>query len=93
VDVDEARAHDLPGCVEGAGTVEIGADLADHAVGDGDVGSAAGRPRPVDNSSAFDHDICGHAAILARSQSTKQLAPEIAPGEQFGASSLVGLSM
>ena len=64
VDVDEARRHEQPVGVDGAGGVGDGAgfhDGGDEAVVDQDVGLAGWGSGPVDDGATGDEEVIGHA--------------------------------
>ncbi len=62
VQVDEARAHDAPVGLDGAGRTALEAlgDLDHPAVGDGHIGSPPRRAGPVDHQPAADVDVVAH---------------------------------
>jgi hypothetical protein len=65
VDVDEPGADDLAGRIEHAAALETGADAADTAAGDGDVGRATGSTGAVHHGPTSYDDVCIHPPIVA----------------------------
>ena len=65
VDVDEAGCNRAARSVELVLAAQVGPDLADHTVGDRDVGDATGRAASVEDRTAADDDVSRHRIVVS----------------------------